>query len=314
MRVVESAEVYERLTTDVCLGLMREALTLLETGQATQPVRASDLLPHGEVFSFMPAYLGEHDYFGCKLLTSFPQNAGTDWPSFMGYVMLFESDHGSFVGMADSTSITAIRTGCVSGVATDLLARKDAHVLAIIGAGAQGRGHLPAMLAVRPGIDDVRVFDLRPEAAQRFAEGESARYGVPVQACASVREAVEGADIICTVTPAHDPILTSDMVSPGCHINAVGAYMPDARELSSDLVAASLLYADQVEALNAEAGDYLIPLSEGAIGPDHVRGTVGQLLLGQVPGRESSQDITLFKALGLAVEDVVCARYLICGQ
>lgn len=314
MKVVESAEVYERLTTERCLDLMRVALTLLEEGTATQPVRATDLLPHGEAFSFMPAYLGAHDYFGCKIFTSFPQNAGTEWPSFNGYVMLFESEHGTPVGLADTTAITAIRTGCVSGVATDLLARKDAHVLAIVGAGAQGRGHLPAMLAVRPGIDDVRVYDMRPEAARRYADEESARHGVPVRACASVEEAVEGADIVCTVTPSHDPILTRSMVKPGCHINAVGAYMPDARELSSDLVAASRLYADQVEALNTEAGDYLIPLSEGAITPDHVLGTVGQLLLGRVPGRQGEDDITLFKALGLAVEDVVCARYLICGK
>ena len=314
MRIVESAEVYERLTTGKCLELMREALTLLEEGTATQPVRASDFLPHGELFAFMPAYLGEHDCFGCKILTSFPQNAGTSYPSFMGYVLLFEAEHGSMVGMADSTSITAIRTGCVSGVATDLLARADAHVLAILGAGAQGRGHLPAMLAVRPGIDDVRIYDVLPEAAEHFAEEEGARYGVPVRACATVEEAVADADIICTVTPAHDPILTRAMVKPGCHINAVGAYTPDAREIATDLVADARLYADELGALNAEAGDYLIPLAEGAITPGHVLGTVGQLLLGRAPGRTSGDDITMFEALGLAVEDVVCARYLVCGE
>ncbi len=314
MKIVESAEVYERLTTDKCLDLMREALVLLEEGKATQPVRASDYLPQGELFAFMPAYLGQHDYFGAKLLTSFPQNAGTGWPSFMGYIVLFESEHGSFVGMADSTAVTAIRTGCVSGVATDLLACKDSHVLAILGAGTQGRSHLPAMLAVRPGIDDVRIYDIDPQAAERYAAEQGEKYGVPIRACATVAEAVADADIVCTVTLAADPILTRSMVKPGCHINAVGAFEPQKREIATDLVVASKLYADQLEALNAEAGDYLIPLAEGAITTEHVRGTIGQLLLGQVPGRESDEDITMFEALGLAVEDVICARYLVAGK
>lgn len=314
MKIVEEQEARERLTMDVCIPLMREALTMLEDGRATQPARSICTLPEGCAFGFMPAYLGAGDVLGAKVITSFPGNAGTSYPSHMGYVMVFESEHGSFVGMADCSVITEVRTGAVSGVATDLLARPDAQSLAIIGAGAQGRSHLAAMLAVRPAIDDVRVYDVRDEAARAYAEEMGALHEVSVRVCASAEEAVRDADIICTLTPSTEPYLVRDWVKPGAHINAVGTFSPTTREVASDLVAAARLYADQVEACTRESGEYLIPLSEGLIDEGHIVGSVGAVLLGQVPGRTSEDEITLFDALGLAVEDVICGRYLVCGR
>lgn len=307
MKIVESAEVRQRLTMPVCIELMRTALKELEEGRFTQPVRSIALLPGGEKFGFMPAWLG--DCFGAKVLSAFPQNAGTAYPSHIGYVMLFEAEHGSFLGMADASVITEVRTGAVSGVATDLLARPDAHRLAIIGAGAQGRSHLAAMTAVRD-IRSVAVYDQNPQAAQRYCTEMSAQYGIPVTAASCAQEAVEGADIICTLTPSKDPYLEAGWIAPGAHINAVGAFTPTTREVSSAVVARARLYADQVEAMRKECGEYLIPLQEGVIGPEHIVGSLGDVLLGRAPGRTDSQEVTLFDALGLAVEDVMCARYL----
>lgn len=307
MKIVQAEEVRQRLTMPECIELMRTSLRELEAGTYTQPLRSIALLPGGEKFGFMPAYLG--DCFGAKVLSAFPQNAGTEYPSHIGYVMLFESTHGSFLGMADASVITEIRTGAVSGVATDLLARPDAHRLAIIGAGAQGRSHLAAMAAVRD-IRSVTVYDRNAQAARRYCEEMAAQFGIPVTAADSPREAVEGADIVCTVTPSREPYLEADWIAPGTHINAVGAFTPATREITSALVARSRLYADQVEAMRKECGEYLVPLQEGLIGPDHIVGSLGDVLLGRAPGRSNEEEITLFDALGLAVEDVACAKYL----
>jgi len=310
MKIVEANEVFQRLTMPTCIKLMREALQLLESGKAQQPIRAMARFPQGEVFGFMPAYLGSDDYFGAKVVNAIPHNVGTEYPSHNGYVIVFESAHGQCVGLADAGAITQIRTGAVSGVATDLLARSDAKTLAIIGAGAQGRSHLEAMLCVRPQISEVRVYDIRTEAAERYKAEMEAKFGKPITVCSSVREAVENADIICTLTPSKEPYLKADWIKPGAHINAVGTFSPTTREVTSELMAKASLFADQIEAMKKEAGEYLIPLQEGLITEDHVKGSIGQLLLGQVQGRISATEITLFDALGLAVEDVICGRYL----
>lgn len=312
MKIVEAKEVFERLDMETCIGLMREAFTALETGKASQSIRALTTLPHGEVFGFMPAYLGEDDYFGAKVVDAFPQNMGTGYASHNGYVIVFESQHGTCVGLADAGAITQIRTGAVSGVATDLLAKKDAKTLGIVGAGAQGRSHLEAMLCVRPGIESVKVYDIRPEAAQKYKEEMEQRFGRPVTVCASPKEAVSDCDIVCTVTPSKEAYLEADWVKPGAHVNAVGTFSPTTREVTSALVARAGLYADQIEAMKKESGEYLVPLAEGLITEEHIRGSLGQLLLGTAPGRQSGEEITLFDALGLAVEDIICGRYLCC--
>jgi len=309
MRIVEAPEAREKLTPAVCIDLMKEAFVALETRKADQPLRSIVKLPDGEAFGFMPAYLGADDCFGAKVITAFHKNIGTEYPSHMGYVMLFESQHGSFVGMADASVITEVRTGAVSAVATDLLARKDAKKLAIIGAGAQGRSHLAAILCVR-NIEEVNVFDLRPESARKYAEEMQKKYGIPVNVSESAEECVRDADVICTLTPSKEPFLRKEWIKPGAHINAVGTFSPVTREVTSELVAASRLYSDYTESMKKECGEYLIPLTEGLIDESHIVGSIGEVLLGKAPGRGSNDEITLFDALGLAVEDVMCARYL----
>jgi len=259
----------------------------------------------------MPAYVG--DYFGAKVLTAYAANMGTEYPSHIGYVMLFESEHCTVSAMVDASSITEIRTGCVSAVATRLLAREDAHKLAIIGAGAQARSHLAALRLVRD-ITEVTVYDLFPAAAERYAKEMEEKYSIPVKVVSSVAEAVADADIICTLCPAKEPYLTRDMVKPGVHINAVGTFSPVTREVSSDLVAAARLYSDHTPATKKESGEYLIPLQEGLITEDHIIGSVGELLLGRAEGRASNRDITVFDALGLAVEDIASAKMVYLGS
>ena len=210
--------------------------------------------------------------------------------------MLFESAHSTVAGMIEAGSITEIRTGAVSAAATDLLARKDSHKLALIGAGAQARSHLAAIREIRD-ITSVTVYDLFPQAAELFAKDMQEKYKIPVVVCSTVKEAVKDADIICTVTPSKEPLLTKEMVKPGTHINAVGTFTPTTREVSSDLVAAARLYSDHTEAAKRES-EY------------HIVGSIGEVLLGKAPGRTADDEITIFDALGLAIEDVASAKYV----
>lgn len=309
MMIFEAEQVLDQLPMKTCIGIMAEAIRHLAEGESSQPLRTLSVLPDGNVFGFMPAYLGKGDFFGAKIATVFHTNAGTGYPTHMGYVMLLEADHGSVCALADASAITQLRTGAVSGLATDLLARKDAHTLALIGSGAQAWSHLEAMLCVRD-IREVTVFDVDPARAAAFAMKATERFHVPVRPAVSVTDATVSADIICTVTNARTPILSLSQVKPGTHINAVGAYSKTTREIASDLVAASRLYADRMESILQEGGEFLIPQSEGLIDESHIVGDVGALLLGQEPARTDDAQITLFDAHGLAVEDVACVRWL----
>lgn len=309
MEQMDKRQVLRRLSMAGCIGLMRTVLQDDAEGKSRQYLRTVTPLPGNNLLGFMPAYLGTGDYFGAKVITVFPGNHQAGLPSHQGSVLLFDAEHGALRFMADGDAITQIRTGAVSAVATDLLARPDAKRLALLGAGAQGRSHLEAMALVRQ-LTEVTVWDVRPENARRFAAEMAEKAGCPIRACSCAEEAVRDADIICTLTPSPTPVLESSWVKPGAHINAVGACSATARELSSDLVARCLLYGDSIESVEKESGDYLIPLSEGVIQKGHLRGTIGQLLCGETTGRTSAQDVTLFDALGLAIEDVACAKYL----
>ena len=305
MKIIDAKQVKELVSAKECVEVMKQALMDLEQGKCIMPARRIDVMPNTALLGYMPAY--SEDYFGAKLLTAYGKNTGTQYPSHMGFEILFESEHCSPVGLVDAGAVTEVRTGAVSAAATDALARKDAHTLGIIGAGAQARSHTAAMVTIRD-ITAISVYDIRKEAAEKFAKEMSEKYGIPVTVADSVREAVKDKDIVCTVTPSKEAYLTLDMIAPGTHVNAVGTFSPTTREAASDLVAASKLYADQVSAMKSESGEYLIPLHEGLFTEDHIQGSIGQLLLGQIEGRTNDQEITLFDALGLAVEDLYCAK------
>ena len=310
MKILEAEDVRVQLTMPVCIDLMKTALIKLETGQGVQPPRTIHTLPGENLFGFMPAWMD--DCFGAKIVAAIHGNIGTEYPSHIGYIMIFESEHGVPMGLAEAGAVTAIRTAAVSAVATELLAHPEAEKLAVIGCGVQGRSHMEAMNQVRP-IREVFCYDIDPARTEAFAVEQSALYGIPVRTACSVQEAAADADIICTLTPSTEPILEAEWVKAGAHINAVGAFQPTKRELTSQLIASSRLYADDVSAMKREAGEYLIPLAEGLIDENHIVGSLGEVLLGRAPGRRSREEITVFSALGLAVEDVICGRFLLCG-
>ena len=302
--ILTQPEIRRLLPMNACIEVMARALTALAAGEAQQPLRSIVRLPGSRgVLAVMPALFSKPSALGVKVLTVFPENAGTPFDAHQGAVMLFDAEHGHPLAIADATEITAIRTAAVSALATRLLARADAHDLAILGSGTQARTHVEAMRAVRR-IDRVRVWSRDSGHAERFAERESERHGVVVEPVPSPRAAVEGADLVCAVTSAREPVLRGAWLARGAHVNAVGSSRPDGREVDSEAVVRSSLFVDLRESALNEAGDVVIPLREGSITPEHIRGELGEVLLGRVPGRTDPQEITIFKSAGLAIEDV----------
>jgi len=308
--VVSANEVQELLPMDECIDVMARALETLGRGDGINPLRSAMLLPEKVgLLGLMPSYLADPPAVGIKVVTVFPGNHGTAFDSHQGAVLLFDMEHGSLRAVIDASSITAIRTAAVSGLATRLLARENAGDLALLGTGVQARTHLEAMLAVRP-LRRVRAWSPTPEHRARFAEEQSARHGIEVEATASAEEAVRGADIICTVSAARQPILLGEWLQPGTHINAAGSSIKSTRELDTAAVVMSELFVDRRESTLNEAGDFLFPKQEGAIDDDHIKGEIGELLLGDCAGRRSDEEITLFKSLGLGVEDLAAAHHI----
>jgi ornithine cyclodeaminase/alanine dehydrogenase-like protein (mu-crystallin family) len=292
-----------------CIEAMQAALSAVARGETVLPLRLIVWLPdRSGALGLMPAYLPSD--LGVKVVTFFPKNEGTERDSHQGAVLLFDAENGSLEAIVDATSITAIRTAAVSGVATRLLGREDAADLALVGSGVQARTHLAAMVAVRK-IRRVRVASQDLARARRFAEREGKRHGLSVEAVASVREAVEGADLVCTATSSREPVLRGEWLSPGAHVNAVGSSVASARELDTAAVVRSRLYVDRRESALAEAGDFLLAKKEGAVGDGHIVGEIGEVAVGRVAGRGSEDEITLFKSVGLAVEDVAAARLVV---
>jgi len=254
----------------------------------------------------MPGYLGAPAALGLKVVSIFPRNHELGRETHLGVVMLFELEHGAPLAILDASSITAIRTAACSGAATRALARDDAGDLAILGAGVQAASHLAAMRAVRP-LRRVRVWSRSAERAHKLAAGVPE---LAIEVMATAQDAVRGADLICTTTASPTPVLEGAWISPGAHINAAGACFARTRELDTAAVAAARLIVDRRESALAEAGDFLIPRAEGAFSDDHIAGELGDVLLGRVAGRRTADDVTLFKSLGLAVEDLAAAHHV----
>ena len=308
--IVTQREVPALLPMKECVDLMARTLETTTRGDAVLPLRSMVWKPdRSGLLGMMPAYLGSPAVLGFKAVSVMPGNHGTPYDSHQGVVVIFEVEHGALLAVIDASSITAIRTAAASGAATRLLAREDAGDLAILGSGVQASHHLEAMRAVRP-LRRIRVWSRDAARSRAFAERESKRFGCRVEAVADARAAVAGADLICTTTASKDPVLHGDWIAPGAHINAVGACFPASRELDTPAVVRSRLYVDRRESALNEAGDFLIPKKEGAIGDDHIVGEVGEALLGRAPGRRTRDEVTLFKSLGIAVEDLAAAHQI----
>lgn len=292
--VLSEEDVHALLPMERCIDLMAGALASLARGEAHNPLRSAIRGPGAAgILGLMPAWRGgEKPLYALKEICVYGDNPGRGLDSHLGAVILHDGDTGAPLAFMNASAITAIRTAAVSALATRLLAREDASVLAIIGAGVQAQSHLCAIPLVRE-IREIRTYSRT-----------SGNVG-------SAEEAVRGADIIVTATNSREPVLQRAWIKPGAHINAVGSSIASARELESDLVAAASLFVDRRESTVNESGDYLFALRDGAIrGPEHIRAELGELLTGTAQGRTADDEITLFKSLGLAIEDLATAADL----
>ena len=311
IRVLRGPEVRKLLPMGECIDLMQKTMIAVSEGRVVLPLRTILAMPADRgMMGMMPGYLAEPECFGVKLVSLIPRNKPPRYSSHLGLVLLFEAEHGQPVALLDAAEITAIRTAAASGLATQLLAREDAGDLALLGAGEQARSHLEAMLCARS-LRRIRVWARDRDKAKAFAETEGARHRVSMEVSATVREAVAGADIICTTTKAREPVLLGDWLTPGVHLNVVGSSIAAAAEIDTPAVVKSRFFVDCRNSTVNEGGEYLRALRAGAITPDHILGEIGEVANGSKEGRCSPLDMTLYKSLGIAPQDLASAHYVL---
>jgi ornithine cyclodeaminase len=311
IRVVRATEVRHLLPMAECVELMHRTMIAVSERRVVLPLRSVMVMP-GDLgmLGNMPGYLAEPECFGVKLVSLIPRNKPPQYSSHLGLVLLFEAQHGCPVALVDAAEITAIRTAAASGLATRLLARPDAGDLALLGAGEQARSHLEAMLAVRR-LRRIRVWARDGVKAAAFANVEGARHGIAIETSATVPQAVAGADIICTLTKAREPILLGEWLAPGAHLNVVGSSIASTAEIDTPAVARSRFFVDYRESTVNEGGEYLRALKAHAITPDHILGEIGEVANGSKIGRRSPAEVTLYKSLGIAPQDLASAHHVL---
>ena len=309
--ILTATEIERLLPMNVCIDLMATTLADLERGELHQPLRTIFRPENARgVMGLMPTYRqGDEASFGLKAICVFPGNPERGLDAHQGGVLLFSGETGELQGVFNASAITAIRTAAVSGVATRLLAREDASELTIFGAGVQARVHLEAMSEVRR-LRRVRVVSRNPDRSKQFVHEMAPKFPFPIEPHTNAEEALDGADLIVTCTNSKEPVLRREWISEGAHINAVGACIPTAREIDTATMAAARVFVDRRESALNEAGDYVLAAREGMLTPESIEAELGELLTGETEIRRSAQEITLFKSLGLAVEDLASAEYL----
>lgn len=313
MRFIDQEEVSRRLSYEVCIPIVRQAMTSLSKGETKQLLRSIIPLSEGRLFGIMPGALGAHGAFGAKLISVFQGNFARGIQSHQGLIILFDPESGAPVCVLDAGQITAIRTAAASAVATDALARNDARHLTLLGYGEQAGTHARAIRQVRA-IESIVVWGRSAERARAFAETMQRELSVPVTAAASVREAVAAADIVCTVTSAAEPILKGEWVRPGTHVNVVGSSHAGPVEVDNDLVVRSRFIADSRESVLNQGAEFLRAKAAGLIGDEHIVAEIGQVLAGEIDGRRSAEEITVYKSLGHVVQDLASAWALYSHQ
>jgi ornithine cyclodeaminase/alanine dehydrogenase-like protein (mu-crystallin family) len=303
VRILDEHDVRRLLPMEECIDVMEAALASLARGELHNPLRFV-VRPPGEssLLGLMPAHRSAPlPLYSLKTVAVFPENSARGLDPHQGFVALFDGTTGETRAVMNAGAITAVRTAAVSGVATRALARKDAKTLAILGAGFQAAAHLDAMRAVRD-FDRILMWSRTPGRAAAFDGVEEA---------ATAEQAVRDADVVVTATSAVEPILERVWLKAGAHVNAIGSSIPTTRELDTATMVEGSLFVDRRESTINEAGDYLFPFREGAITPDAIRGELGEVLIGSVEGRRSEDELTVFKSLGLAVEDLAAAEYVL---
>jgi len=306
MRFIDREEVALRLTYEKCIPIVRDAMIAFSRGETKQLLRSIIPLAEGRMFGIMPGAMGECAVFGAKLISVFPENFAKGIQSHQGLVVLFDPESGAPVCAAHAGEITAIRTAAASAVATEALARKDAKRMALLGYGEQAGTHARSISKVRK-LESVTVWGRSAERARAFAGRMQAELALPFTATATAREAVQHADIICTVTAAPEPILKGEWVRPGTHVNVVGSGIAGPAEVDNDLVVRSRFFVDSREGVLQQGAEFLRAKAAGLIDDDHIVAEIGQVLGGEVEGRRSPDEITVYKSLGHVVQDLATA-------
>lgn len=308
--IIRAAEIRELLSMAECIEVMDRAMRAFSAREVNIPPRTiAPLADERSFFILMPGEMQSPPIYGAKIVGLHPDNPGQGRPAVQGFVALFDSRTGNPVALADGAEITAIRTAAASALATRILARPHATSHGILGTGVQAASHLDAVCCVRT-IRSVGVWGRDPEKARRFAAEHSARLDMSITALSDPAEA-GACDIVSVVTNSTEPVLAGAWLQPGAHVNLVGAHEPKHREADTAAVAKAAVYVDSLEGALAEAGDILIPIAEGAVTRDHIAGEIGDVLLGNAPGREDSSQITLYKSLGLFAQDLFVGSYLL---
>jgi ornithine cyclodeaminase/alanine dehydrogenase-like protein (mu-crystallin family) len=306
MRFIDREEVSQRLTYELCIPIVRQAMIALACGETKQLLRSIIPLSEGRFFGIMPGAMGAHALFGAKLISVFHENFVKGIQSHQGLVILFDPETGAPVCVVHAGEVTAIRTAAASAVATDALARKDSRRLALLGYGEQALTHARAIGKVR-NLESITVWGRSPERARSFAERTQNELGIPVRPASTAELAVAHADIVCTLTAASEPILHGAWLRPGTHVNVVGSSYAVPVEVDNDLVVRSRFIADSREGVLAQGAEFLRAKAAGLISDDHIVAEIGQVLTGEIPGRRSPEEITVYKSLGHIVQDLATA-------
>jgi ornithine cyclodeaminase/alanine dehydrogenase-like protein (mu-crystallin family) len=306
LRILSGEDVKKSLTMTQAIAAMKDAFVQLSSGRADVPPRVHlDLADRDATALFMPVYLPSTEMLGCKVVSVFRTNPSRGLPLIHALIMVLDGSTGRPVAVMDGEYLTALRTGAASGLATDLMARKDSRTAVIFGAGRQGRTQLEAVAAVRP-IDRAYVIDVNPANAAAFASEMTARLNLEVAVAPSL-EVVNEADVICTATTSSDPVFSDGMLKPGVHINGVGSYKPNSAEIPPATIVRARVAVDSRASCLSEAGDLIMPIQQGMITRDHIYAEIGEIAAGTKEGRSSEEEVTVFKTVGNALQDLAAA-------
>jgi alanine dehydrogenase len=308
MLVISEQQVRGLVDIDELIEALEKAHLQYSTDRAVMPVRLVVPLPaiQGRITS-MPGFLTDDKALGMKVVTYFQQNPTRDLPAILATIMLFSADTGKIIAIMDGSYVTAIRTACASAMATKVLANPDSKVVGILGAGVQARAHIEALTRVR-NIGAFKIYSPSGVSAAKLQEEMRGRIDSAIEVVSSAEQAVRDADLVVTVTTAKEPIIKADWLKPGTHINAVGSHRPDLRELDGATLARAKVVVDSRAAIMAECGDILLAIDERSIAPSAVQAEIGEVLAGTKPGRTDESEITLYKSVGIAVQDVAAAH------
>ena len=302
MRYLTGSDIAAIISMKEAIAAVRSGFSAFSAGEAISPLRTPIVLPDLGHVLIMSVYLPAEKTTTVKVVSIYLGNRERGLPLLQALVQVFDAETGTPLAVIDGIGVTRLRTAAASGLATDLLARLDSRTVAVVGAGVQGASQLEAVCAVRA-IEKAWAFDVDKDRLTAFCDRMTRELDLPVAPAASASEAVRAADVVCVATTAPDPVIPDAAVRPGTHVNAIGAYRPHTRELPGELVRRSRLFVDSVEACLEEAGDIIIPIQAGLFSRRHIVGEIGQLINGRVPGRLSDDEITLFKSVGVAVQD-----------